>query len=182
MRIQQFFEAMCDYDFSRAAGLAVSGKIMGGWESWLQVELAMYLVGKLADARIIREMTYPDEAARCDFYIEYGGGRDPTYVELKCQLPGRGDTINDALLRFQRDIAKQKNYPEIAGFCFMASCGPWADGNITALDAILKATGTVSVYALGCSSTVKPVVKKLEKTEDLACFKAPLFFLLGVSA
>ncbi|MDR1219348.1 MAG: hypothetical protein LBK73_07050 [Treponema sp.] len=182
MRIQQFFEAIEDYNFSRAAELAVSEKIVGGWEAWFQVELAMHLVEKFqGNVSISREMSYPDKSARCDFYIEYGGGRDPTYVELKCQLPGRGDAINNALFRFEADITKQKGYPEIAGFCFMASCGPWNDVNIATFETIFQTVDVASAYVLGWSNGEYEVAQ-LKGTGDLAYFQNPYFFLTGISA
>jgi hypothetical protein len=180
--MQQFFEAMAYYDFSKAAGLAVSEKITGGWEVWFQVELAMQLLCRFGLATSIkREIPYPDAATRCDFYIEYGGGRNPTYVELKCQLPGRGDTINNVLGRFKADIEKQKQYPEIAGFCFMASSGPWADPNIADLANILNTMNVASAFVLRSTGTENQV-GPINSTSDLSFLKEKYFFLIGISA
>jgi hypothetical protein len=138
--MQQFLEGLRTYNFEKAVKLAIADNIVGGWEVWFQVELAMHLCATLVPpTQIIREMAYPDHAARCDFYVEYGGGRDPTYIELKCQIPQRPDPIGDALSRFESDIIKQRAYTsKVAGFCLLATCGQWTENHLARLGSIVN--------------------------------------------
>jgi hypothetical protein len=151
MRIEEFLKDISNYDFANAAKLTVSSEISGGWEVWFQVELALYLVSKFGEnnIEIIREKPYPTRGGRCDFYIEYGtAGRDETYIELKCQLPGGGDRIQEALERFSEDIDKQKDHPDVVGFCLLASHGPWTDENIMFLKEEILTGGIAAAYVL----------------------------------
>ena len=96
MRAQTFLRFLNDhYDHTRAASLATNTNIRGGWEIWLQVEIA-YTFVNLGGSRLCdREIPYPsgnnnnryisydsrrmlnqarvepngNSAARCDFYL-----------------------------------------------------------------------------------------------------------------
>lgn len=133
MRAQQLFENINGYDFSRACYLASAQGIAGGWEVWLQVELALFLKDKMGEdninferERIYREFGI-DSNQRCDFLISYGGagtgGYDNTFIELKCQNPyGKPNPLTDALKRFQSDIEKVRAIPEHPIIACMLVC------------------------------------------------------------
>jgi hypothetical protein len=78
--------------------------LTGGWESWLQVEAALGLIGALGvGATAAREQPYPvpDNARRCDLLLTPARGTR-VYVELKVQ-----NYANDNILdRFSTDVVK----------------------------------------------------------------------------
>lgn len=122
MRPQQFLELVSGFDCTKIKMLTEESWLDGGWEVWLQVEMACYLRDRAeegANVQIKREVPYPGTQKRCDFFISYGGGRDETYIELKCQNACASNPLNDVTYRFINDIEKQrdpviKNFP---GFC-----------------------------------------------------------------
>jgi hypothetical protein len=182
MRIEPFLKGLKFYDFSGAKALSTSTNIFGGWEGWFQVELARYLFSRLAalDIRIFREVSYPHSGLRCDFCFGYGEEmRDITYVELKCQLPGVGDPIANALHRFQADIDKQRAFPsETVGFCLLATRGPWEQDHIVALDYIN--TSCRSAFALEASDAGN-IVGNCGELIQSGNLRKDHFFLIGVS-
>lgn len=122
-----------NYNHERAANLANNRNIRGGWEVWLQVEIALAFVNQEEGTRICqREEPYPAEienqwitysnqtgvaqvtshrnqAARCDFCLcrhNPHGQMDYTYVELKCINPNAPNPLQDAWERFDSDIRK----------------------------------------------------------------------------
>lgn len=56
----------------------------GGWEVWLQVELAMYFAA--SDYDIMREVKYDNQNLRADFVLNRNfNNRREIFVEIKCQ-------------------------------------------------------------------------------------------------
>lgn len=56
----------------------------GGWEVWLQVELAMYFAA--SDYDIMREVKYDNQDLRADFVLNRNFyDRREIFVEIKCQ-------------------------------------------------------------------------------------------------
>jgi hypothetical protein len=186
MRIEPFLNYLKGYDFSRAASLATTSRIVGGWEAWFQVELADRVISALEAegmaAMVVRETFYPDMRRRCDLCFGRpapGGFHDTTYVELKCQLPGTVDPIADALRRFQIDINKQRvSYPDESGFCLLACCGPLTDAHISTLAEIHGQSLSAFVLIADPSGVA---VKPLEKALVDFSLKSISFFLIGVS-
>jgi hypothetical protein len=171
---------MLGYDFSRAAELSTSNNISGGWEVWLQVELAMHLRDKtdLHNVTVIRECPYPGSRLRCDFFFSYGDRRDPTYVELKCQLPGSDDPIPEALSRFKEDIGKQRSFlPTTVGFCLLATRGPWEPEHIAAMNGI---KGTSSAFVL-VATDGENVIYNYDDPIMPELLQEDYFFLIGIS-
>ena len=122
MRPKEFLELVSGYDCSKVSILTEEKRLNGGWEVWLQVEIAGYLLyikNQGADMCIERERFYPNTQMRCDFYISYLRSRDETYIELKCQNACAQHPLADITNRFSNDIIKQKD-PKICdcpGFC-----------------------------------------------------------------
>lgn len=125
-----------DYDIGKIQKIFYDGRLNGGWEVWLQVELGMHLLerGQWGDFQIEREVIYPSTRSsgavkRCDFYITYLeiAMHDETYIELKCQNVFEHDSLNKVIIRLTQDIQKQKE-PSIAGdpgFCLaVVHCTP----------------------------------------------------------
>lgn len=109
-------------------------KIRGGWEAWLQVEIAITFVSYSDGWECEREAGYPsgdlnnpwlsydrqagiattvrhlNHASRCDFYLHRSAAqdrpRDDTYFELKCMNLNAHDPVRDAWERFNSDIYK----------------------------------------------------------------------------
>ncbi|HTQ15135.1 MAG TPA: hypothetical protein VMH86_14770 [Rhizomicrobium sp.] len=127
MRSQPFLQWLSQ-NYNPAVAQAIAGQpvFRGGWEGWLQVEIARTF---LANANTIceREMRYPDgngayisyaggvanggvgagAAARADFFLQRNAGMlDQTYLELKCSNSLAGNPVQDAWARFDNDIAK----------------------------------------------------------------------------
>lgn len=121
MRIEQFLEYVKQYDIQNLQDIICDKRLRGGWEVWLQVELAKHLLGieELNNIQIEREVKYPSNLGRCDLFISYNEGYDQTYIELKCQNVSAYNPVKDVFGRFQNDIAKQKSLSNtnIAGFC-----------------------------------------------------------------
>ncbi len=109
MRSEQLFNALASYNWAEAETLASVQRFKGGWEGWLQVELAKHLYALLGQyhVEIERERRYPDRPIRCDFYFSYGiAGKDETYIELKCQNPMAQNPLQDIGDRFAEDLEK----------------------------------------------------------------------------
>jgi hypothetical protein len=116
-----------------ASYLASHDDIRGGWEVWLQVEIALRIC--IEDKQICtREQPYRDpnqggyfrldgtntpnqaHAARCDFHLaRREGPADEIYVELKCINQGTGDPLGDAWNRYRADITKLKTIAGASG-------------------------------------------------------------------
>lgn len=101
----------------------------GGWESWLQAELA-YAISTYTTRDVIREEPYRNAnnhllsytnngvriahdtrcAARCDLYAyrndKIKGKTDELYLELKCFSPYTDKSYQDAWNRFNKSITK----------------------------------------------------------------------------
>lgn len=116
MRYTQFFENLKQLDYGKIYELATKGDVNGGWEIWLQVEIASCLTKKF-QGRIYhtkREIPYEDGSGRkCDFVIWYeyigdssGEQHDVSYIELKCINPCVVSPQTDALYRYHEDIIK----------------------------------------------------------------------------
>lgn len=93
MRIEQFMKSFCSTDLATAYRLAsgiepeknIDFKKIGGWEVWMQVELAKGLIREESIDKIEREKQYPGHQIRCDLYAERSvGQRLKVYIELKC--------------------------------------------------------------------------------------------------
>jgi hypothetical protein len=117
-----------DQPFRKAQIIVSNNKVThGGWEGWMQVEIALALAGTVA--RWFREEPYRNQfnqylsynrelgiaevqevgrsAARCDFYTEPHIGFDITYFELKCYNPNAiGNSTEDSWSRVLYDLKK----------------------------------------------------------------------------
>lgn len=114
MRAQTLLQFLAqNYRNTAAANLANNQNIRGGWEIWLQVEIALTFVTLGGQGTCEREIAYPsgqqntpyiaynpgynppawavpNPSARCDFYLHRSNGtaqQDDTYIELKCVNP-----------------------------------------------------------------------------------------------
>ncbi|MDQ2104619.1 hypothetical protein [Azospirillum isscasi] len=117
----------------RATVFAQNANIRGGWEVWLQLEIAHGFLTVAGNWTCERERPYPstnagnpyltyaaggpawgvtnniNAAARADFYLHRNAGvADDAYIELKCISPTNANPIQDAWNRFQADIVKQQ--------------------------------------------------------------------------
>ena len=140
MRCQQFLNTIqgCvangTINGPRAAVLAQNPNIRGGWEGWLQAEIAHGFLNIAGNWTCDREWPYPstnaanpyltyttaggpawgvsnnaNAAARADFYLRRNVGvADDAYIELKCILPAHVTPIQDAWNRFNADVVKQQ--------------------------------------------------------------------------
>ncbi len=125
MRSEQLFNALKNYNWTEAKRLASTPRFKGGWEGWFQVELAKHLYSILEeqDIEIERERQYLGSTTRCDFYFSYGtGGRDETYIELKCQNPMAPNPLFDIGERFAKDLEKAISQKMLIS-CFAACYG-----------------------------------------------------------
>lgn len=132
MRIQPFFNYLSNhlsFDLAKNQYFSTSPHFHGGWEVWLQCEIAAALKKDNVPFSLEREkpysgrgngngklMAYSDRsrtaswtntansAARADFFVQTANGRDPTHFELKCIYGHSGP--QDGWRRFGNDIAK----------------------------------------------------------------------------
>jgi hypothetical protein len=137
MRLQNFMQWLSEsYDPSTAIEVAGNPDFRGGWEGWMQVEIARTFLGH--PSRVCeREFPYPDggagypptylsynrgnntaakgadgrNAARCDFLLQYNneegiGVADQTFIEIKCSNAQARYPEQDAWHRFNADINK----------------------------------------------------------------------------
>jgi len=134
MRVQPYLNWLSEnYDTARASAIAQQTNFKGGWEGWLQVEIAMTFLEKNEAQTCTREVPYPapafgqssgqyitkdgtytdnaNAAARADFMLQRTGGSvDETYVELKCSnFKEGGNAVSDAWKRFFDDVQKITN-------------------------------------------------------------------------
>ncbi len=142
-----------NYNPAVAANLANNPNINGGWEVWLQVEIALAFVNQGGQRVCVREEPYPSgqlpnrwvtylapnagtsanaaQAARCDFYLHRPAlpnqQLDDTYVELKCINPNAANPLADAWNRFNADITKIRAIgqvnPLLNGIALLATYG-----------------------------------------------------------
>lgn len=107
MRVSAAVCALFDrVDFIRKANFL--GKMHGGWERWLQLEIACYLNDEYArnyDIFLETSEPYDDPALRADLLLtaKYGS-RTSTAVELKCQIAG--SRIEQFVQLVEKDIQK----------------------------------------------------------------------------
>lgn len=127
MRAQPFLQVLsCFYNTSVAEEVSQLSDFRGGWETWLQVEIARTFIKKYNAQLCIRELPYPSatkgkylnsngqtvtdvrSAARTDFFMQRPSGfsTDDTYIELKCTNNASDYPVSDAWTRFQSDIGK----------------------------------------------------------------------------
>jgi len=136
MRAKPFLQYLqAYYNPQTAAFLADTPDIRGGWEVWLQVEIARTFVSLNQNWICERELSYPSGnlfnpyltydadddlapvgttsnaryAARCDFFLyrkESISIADETYIELKCINPSVQYPHRDAWTRFKKDVIK----------------------------------------------------------------------------
>lgn len=117
----------------KASWFASADNFRGGWEGWLQAEIAHAFYEDRAATEITREQPYPSglgaghhrylaynpangmvataahPAARCDFYVRRPavfGPADESYLELKCISPSAMNAVDDAWNRFRADVTK----------------------------------------------------------------------------
>ncbi|CAO3373066.1 hypothetical protein [Azospirillum argentinense] len=118
---------------ARAAVFAQNVNIRGGWEVWLQLEIAHGFLNIAGNWTCDREWPYPSTnaaapfltytaagpawgttanpvaAARADFYLRRTVGMaDDVYIELKCINPTHATPLQDAWNRFHGDVVKQQ--------------------------------------------------------------------------
>jgi len=127
MRTQPFFNYLSShlaFDLAKINYFATNVGFAGGWEGWLQCEIAAALRTDVP-FRIEREKRYESKgrmmqydsktstaaftndarnAARADFFIETTSGHDQTHFELKCIYAYGGPA--DAWKRFGDDVKK----------------------------------------------------------------------------
>ncbi|MGH6870890.1 MAG: hypothetical protein ACREHE_05220 [Rhizomicrobium sp.] len=131
MRSQAFLQSLAvNYNPANAQFVAGTPAFRGGWEGWLQVEIARTFIAAQVNNVCEREMRYPDgqgtyvsynpingaqggangaQAARADFFLQRPvaiGVQDQTFLELKCSNALAGNPVQDAWARFDADIAK----------------------------------------------------------------------------
>lgn len=137
MRAQPFLQFLQNnYNPAQAANLANNVNVRGGWEVWLQIEIALTFVNQGGNRICDREAPYPsglggvnpwignnpvppppyipvpNPGIRCDFHLHHPAGvglQDDTYVELKCINPNVANPLIDAWNRFGNDINKIQN-------------------------------------------------------------------------
>ncbi|WP_454018843.1 hypothetical protein [Azospirillum sp. Marseille-Q6669] len=120
-------------NLQRADVFAQNANIRGGWEVWLQLEIAHGFLNIPGNWTCEREQPYPSTnggnpflsytavgpawgvsanrraAARADFYLCRNAGiADDVYIELKCINQTHANPIHDAWGRFEADIIKQQ--------------------------------------------------------------------------
>lgn len=153
MRTQTFLENLgTRYNANEAQRLASLPGIHGGWEVWLQIEIAKTFMDIDSTVSFYREQPYSNSlnanapwisynkqtkiatytanrnsASKCDFFMVHSGGRDQTYLELKCINPNNNNPLNDAWTRYNQDIDKIIGIntldPNINGIALLATYG-----------------------------------------------------------
>lgn len=135
MRGRTFLELVSQYPrLADMRELASQKVVEGGWEVWLQVELARHIKRcREGNHLFVREQRYPQIQRMprnqeeqellagtnkyCDFYAAIDRGRaglyDETYIELKCINPCDPNPCASALRRFGDDINKVKELRKI---------------------------------------------------------------------
>ncbi|GGX80977.1 hypothetical protein [Vogesella alkaliphila] len=134
MRAQPFLIQLAQHYLpERAANLAKCAQLKGGWEGWLQVEIASLFLSNDWMQGCEREVPYPAppnsdyrylayaagvqnarqtndyrSAARCDFVLERNSKErvDSTHFELKVIRPNTDNPLADAWGRFYADVDK----------------------------------------------------------------------------
>ncbi|WP_342619795.1 hypothetical protein [Rhodoferax sp. GW822-FHT02A01] len=101
MTASEVRRALCAVANDKSAAITtILNGIAGGWEIWLQVELALQLLAN-ASGHATREVPYPS-GQKSDFMIVPRAGL-PIWVELKTQVNAEDTTVTT---RFKADIAK----------------------------------------------------------------------------
>ena len=137
MRTQEFITHIANkYNPTEAQKLAHQPGIDGGWEVWLQVEIARIFRDIELNTLFTREKKYETprgyisynrngtatytnnykKGAKCDFHLTRNNGTDETHLELKCINPNNGNPEADAWNRYQQDVDKIKAIRELTGF------------------------------------------------------------------
>ncbi len=107
MRAQTFLRFLNDnYDHRRAANLATNTNIRGGWEIWLQVEIAYTFVNIGGSRACAREIPYPS-GNNNNRYISYDSRRmqNPARLEQNGNSAARCDFYLSRRLQNDRGIA-----------------------------------------------------------------------------
>ncbi len=153
MRTQTFLEILgANYIVAEAQKLSSIPGINGGWEVWLQVEIAKTFVALDNTWSFNREQPYQNplngpapwiaynrqtkiasysrnrnSASKSDFSMLHAGNRDLTYLELKCINPNTNSASNDAWNRYRDDLNKiigiTKLDQSINGIALLATYG-----------------------------------------------------------
>ena len=154
MRTQAFLENLgARYNANEAQRLSSLPGIHGGWEVWLQIEIAKTFMNIDSTVSFYREYPYSNQAhanapwisynratkrasytssrksaSKCDFFMVHSGGRDQTYLELKCINPNKVSGPNaDAWKRYNDDMDKIVGVtnldPNINGIALLATYG-----------------------------------------------------------
>lgn len=124
MRSQTFLDYMRSYNFSKAKSISRWHDLRGGWEVWMQIEIAAHIASYPGFQRIEREVLYPLQPAlareRCDFKIVVTNRMqtDDTYIELKCMNPSADRPLADINQRFSVDITKIERLRSDKYSCF----------------------------------------------------------------
>ena len=124
MRSQAFLDRMSNYNFGKAKAIANWHDLRGGWEVWMQVEIAAHMSTFQGFQRLEREVPYPAPPAqggeRCDFKIVMTERlqTDDTYIELKCINPNTANPLADIDRRFRDDFAKIERLRSANYSCF----------------------------------------------------------------
>lgn len=139
MRCQQLLTTIEDafnhgyINLERASVFARNDRIRGGWEVWLQLEIAHAFLHADGNWTCEREQPYPstsqrrqfltysavagvagtatkrNAAARADFFLHRTQGMaDEAYIELKCINATRNNAVLNAWGRFEADVVKQQ--------------------------------------------------------------------------
>jgi len=130
MRTQQIMTVLqdsLDLDLVRTEHFETNAHFRGGWEVWLQCEIAMAFFNNATSQSFEREVPYPsgnallpylsynnathavaevaNPSARADFKVErLAGAADTTFLELKCQKST--ETVGQAWSRLEDDVYK----------------------------------------------------------------------------
>ncbi|QCO14706.1 hypothetical protein D3869_05415 [Azospirillum brasilense] len=191
---------------ARAAVFGQNANIRGGWEVWLQLEIAHGFLTIGGNWTCDREWPYPSTnagapfltyaaagpawgttanpvaAARADFYLRRAAiPADDVYIELKCINPTHATPLQDAWNRFNADVVKQQTLRGgNAGLNYvslLASFGTFQAGDVAGPNPALG-----WYWGGGRSAYVYDMVNNQVSTlANVAQGGAPRLFLVAVS-
>ncbi|MCB8836507.1 hypothetical protein [Aurantimonas sp. VKM B-3413] len=213
MRVQPFLTTILQayqdnpryIDLDKASYFASTVQLRGGWEVWLQLEIAsVFMQASQGSQTCDREYPYPAQgggylaynaangavtvvpnanaASRCDFFLHRTAGMaDDTYLELKCILAAGPDPLNNAWNRFHADVAKQQALQNANGglncISLLATFGTFTDPQVKGPSPSLGYfwSGGRTAYVIDLANLAVTTLA------NVATGGAARFFLVGVS-
>ena len=135
--LQGFINATHDWCQQRANSFKYYWPLKGGWEAWVQADLAAYILSRDTTIDILREQPiYTNNRQRVDWLFNDNATEiEKLAVELKCQS---FDNRNAFISGLQDDIAKlqynrkngYRNCQAVAmGICFESNARNWMLNN-----------------------------------------------------